>query len=359
MLARLLALLTLAAPASGAPPDAQARLQAARAEVQRLADRGGWRSLPAGPLVRPGEADPEQVPALRRRLALAGDLGRAAPTGDALDPALADALRAVQRRHGLDDDGVLGPNTRAALDTPAAARLAAIDAGLAALARLDLPASGRWVLVNVPEYRVRAFDGGREVMTMKAVVGADRDGWRTPTFRDHIEYVEFRPTWNVPTSIALNELAPQGAAALAAQGFELVRQFAPDAEVHAMTEENLDRLRDGHLLIRQAAGPENPLGRLKVMFPNGHNVYLHDTPARSYFARDLRALSHGCVRLEAPARLAGWLLGWQDAEVEAAMSAGPTRRADLAAPVPVVLAAIPAWADDAGRVWYAGPGYSG
>lgn len=126
-----------------------------------------------------------------------------------------------------------------------------------------------------------------------------------------------------------------------------------------MTPENLERLRQGHLLIRQAAGPQNPLGRVKVMFPNANNVYLHDTPARSYFARDVRALSHGCVRLEEPARMGAWLLGWPESRVLEAMNDGPSRRVDLEARVPVVLAALPAWAGDDGRVWFAGPGYSG
>ena len=125
-----------------------------------------------------------------------------------------------------------------------------------------------------------------------------------------------------------------------------------------MTPENLERLRDGHLLIRQAAGPQNPLGRVKIMFPNVHNVYLHDTPARSFFARDARALSHGCVRLEDPAGLGAWLVGWPRERVVEAMDGGPSRRVDLPARVPVVLAALPAWAGDDGAVWFAGPGYS-
>ena len=303
-LALLIALATPAFAASGVPPtDAPARLAAALGRYEAVARSGGWERIPDGPLVRPGETDPQQVPALRRRLEAEGALGLAAPVGATLDAPLADALRQSQARYGLDDDGVLGPKTRFELNRPAAERAAQIRAALAQLDSLRLPAAPRWVLVNVPEFRVRAFEDGREVLSMRAVVGANADGWRTPLFADEIEYLVFRPYWNVPTSIAVAELVPQGSEKLAADGFELVRQFSPDAEVHAMTAENLQRVVEGHLLIRQSAGPTNALGLLKVMFPNANNVYLHDTPAKAYFARDDRALSHGCVRLERPAAL--------------------------------------------------------
>ena len=357
LLARACLGLILLAGSVGATPSS--RLSDALARYQRVAAAGGWEAVPDGPLVRPGETDPAQIPALRRRLRAEGALGTASSTGATLDPALVQALARAQDRMGLADDGVVGPKTRAALNVPAAARAGQIEDALARLAALDVPASGRWVLVNVPEFRVRAFQDGREAMRQRAVVGADRDGWRTPLFRDEIEYLEFRPVWNVPTQIALEELLPKGAAALEAEGFELVRQFSPDAEVHAMTPDNLERLRRGHLLIRQAAGPQNALGRVKVMFPNVHNVYLHDTPARSHFARDVRALSHGCVRLEEPARMGAWLLGWPEGRVLEAMDHGPSRRVDLESRVPVVLADLPAWAGDDGAVWFAGPGYSG
>ena len=354
----LVLLAALAAGASAAPPTA--RLADALDRYRAVAASGGWAALPDGPLVRPGETDAAQVPALRQRLRAEGALGAAAPAGDALDADLAAALRRAQARLGLDDDGVIGPKTRAALNVPAATRARQIERSLAALDTLRLPSDGRWVLVNVPEYRVRAFDAGREVMTMRAVVGADADGWRTPLFSDEIEYLVFRPYWNVPTSIAVAELVPQGAEKLAADGFELVRQFAPDAEVHPMTPENLQRLVDGHLLIRQAAGPSNALGLLKVMLPNRHNVYLHDTPAKAYFARDDRALSHGCVRLERPAALGAWLLGpqgWDEGAVAAAMAEGGYRQVDLERRVPVVIAYLSAWAGDDGAVWFASDPY--
>ncbi len=353
MIARALALLLVAAPAWAAPPDAHVRLADALGRYGRAA-LVGWDGVPDGPLVYPGQTDAAQVPALRKRLAAEGALGAAAPTGDTLDDALADALRQTQRRLGLDGDGILGPNTRAALNVPASQRADQIRQSLGRLPAV--PASGRFVLVNVAEYRVRAFEDGREVLAMKAVVGADEEGHRTPLFEDEIEYATFRPFWNVPTAIAVAELVPDGPAALAAGGYQLVRQFSPDAEVHEMTAENLQRVVGGHLLMRQAAGPANALGLVKYMFPNGHNVYLHDTPAKGHFARDERALSHGCVRLEDPVAFGAWLFGpqgWTDDDVRLAMAEGESRRVDLDRRVPVVLAYFSAWADDEGAVWFA------
>ncbi len=360
-MARLIALVLLAALAApvraSPPPDGSARLSAALGRYRAVAEAGGWSSVPDGPLVSVGQTDAAQVPALRQRLRAEGALGDAALVGDVLDAALAASLARTQARLGLDADGIVGPKTRAALNVPAADRARQVATALDRVADLDLPRDGRWVLVNVPEYRVRGFDAGREAVAMKAVVGADADGWRTPLFRDEIEYLVFRPFWNVPTAIAVAELVPQGPDKLAADGFELVRSFSPDAEVHAMTAGTLQQVVDGHLLIRQAAGPANALGLLKVMLPNAQNIYLHDTPAKAYFARDERALSHGCVRLERPATLGAWLLGWPEAEVQAAMDGGGHQRVDLAARVPIVIAYLPAWAGDDGAVWFAGDPY--
>ncbi len=357
MIARLAALLLLAAPVWAAPPDARARLADALDRYERIA-AAGWSDVPEGPLVRPGETDALQVPALRQRLAAEGVLGDAARAGDTLDPALADALKRAQRRMGLDGDGIIGPRTRAALNVPASARAAQIRQAIERVPAV--PASGRFVLVNVAEYRVRAFEDGREVLAMKAVVGADQEGHRTPLFSDEIEYATFRPFWNIPTSIAVGELIPDGPEALAAGGYQLVRSFSPDAEVHPMTAENLQRVADGHLLMRQAAGPSNALGLVKYMFPNVHNVYLHDTPARGTFGRDDRALSHGCVRLEDPVAFGEWLLGpqgWTYDRVLDAMVDGEHQQVNLDRRVPVTLAYFSAWADESGAVWFAGDPY--
>ena len=197
------------------------RLERAADRYRQIADGGGWPSIPGGDLVEPGDTASAQVQALRDRLAATDELQGAAASGDVLDDRLAGALAAFQARHGLSVDSLLGGNTRASLNVPASQRVAEIDATLDRWD--DLPAfpdgpDDRYVIVNVPEFRVRGFEGDREAIQMEVVVGAAYDGRETPLFHDEMEEVVFRPYWNVPPSIATEELAPQGTAALEEQG---------------------------------------------------------------------------------------------------------------------------------------------
>ena len=360
---------TLAAPVSSAQTETSAgtsaeALVAARADLGRARSRyaelaDGWPTVPAGDLVRPGDTDAPQVETLRRRLAATDELGGASATGATLDDALAGALARFQADHGLAVDSLLGGNTRAALNVSATARLAQIDAALARwddLPSLPTGEGERYVMVNVPEFRVRAFESGRETLRMKVVVGAAYDDRATPLFHDTMEEVVFRPFWNVPASIATEELAPQGAAALAAKGFEIVPNYEPDARVYEMTAANVRRVAQGSLRIRQQAGPDNALGLVKYLFPNQYAVYLHDTPADQLFSEASRAFSHGCIRLEDPAAFGAWVLGpqgWDEARVQQAMTTGSRQAVQLDAQIPVFIVYLPVWADADGRVHFA------
>lgn len=336
---------------------ALAHLEAARGHYQQIADAGGWPTVPSGDLVEPGDTAAAQVEALRGRLAATGSLGAAAETGATYDDALAGALARFQSDHGLAVDSLLGGNTRAALNVPASARLAQIDATLARWNDVpDLPTGGRYVMVNVPEFRVRAFESGREVLRMKVVVGAAYDDRATPLFHDVMEEVVFRPFWNVPASIATEELAPQGTAALQAKGFEIVPNYNADARVLDMTPANLRRVAQGSLRIRQQAGPDNALGLVKYLFPNQYAVYLHDTPADHLFSEADRAFSHGCIRLEDPAAFGAWVLGpqgWDEPRVREAMDTGSRQAVQLDGEIPVFIVYLPVWADADGAVHFA------
>src|SRR5436190_8153536 len=144
----------------------------------------------------------------------------------------------------------------------------------------------RYIFVNVPAFQLQAFDSGRVALEMKVIVGAEYEGRATPVFSDSMEYVIFRPYWDVPPKIAENELIPKG--------------------VPADFEETTE---GGELHFRQRPGPKNALGLVKFMFPNDFNIYLHDTPQDNLFDKDVRAFSHGCIRLEKPDELASWVLG--------------------------------------------------
>jgi murein L,D-transpeptidase YcbB/YkuD len=167
---------------------------------------------------------------------------------------------------------------------------------------------------------------------------------QTPAFRSDLRYNEFSPYWNIPYGIAVREILPAVArdpGYLDSHSMEIVREFSRTAAPLPQTEENLAAVRAGTLKLRQRPGPGNSLGGAKFVFPNASNIYLHGTPARQYFARSRRDFSHGCIRLEDPEALAGWLLRdqaeWTTERIEQAMRAGTPENATLAAPVPVVL----------------------
>jgi murein L,D-transpeptidase YcbB/YkuD len=314
---------------------------------------------PAARVLEPGQAD-AGVPLLRARLLQLGDLVAA----DALvevgaearyDPALAAALRRFQARHGLAVDGRLGANTLDALNVPLAQRL---DQVRHAMERWRWVPSGfpePPIVVNIPEFQLRAVgDDGRLALQMPVVVGrAFRT--RTPVFAGELRTLVFRPSWIVPLSIVRAELLPQALkdpGYLARQGFEIL-----GVEDQALTAETVAGLRRGQLVLRQKPGPTNALGRVKFLFPNGHAVYLHDTPSQGAFARTRRDLSHGCVRVQDPEALANWVLRkqpeWPAERIREALNGDAEDLAvTLSSPIPVYLVYVTAAAPGDGSVHY-------
>ncbi|MEX0979669.1 MAG: L,D-transpeptidase family protein [Gemmatimonadota bacterium] len=247
----------------------------------------------------------------------AGPDGHEAGEGDAMlfDATLADALRHFQERHGLVADGVLGPETLRALNVPVEARVRALELNLDRWRWVPRDVGSRYVLVNVAGFTLDVMEDEEAVLFMRVVVGAP--AWETPSFRDQIRYLVLNPYWYVPVSIARREILPQ-------------------AEVdEAYLERNgYERTDIERAPLRQRPVPGNPLGGIKFMFPNAHNIYLHDTPTGELFDRSTRAFSHGCIRLEKPWKLAEYLLrddpGWDAGRMRAA--AGGTGEVDIALP---------------------------
>lgn len=292
-------------------------LSAARATYARVVAAGGWGELPDLSDLKPAAVDP-RVALLRARLALEG-YSAAPPTTPAtpatFDAGLTAALMVFQRNHGLRADGRPGPRTRAELNIPADRRLAQIDANLERWRWLP-PLPDDRVEVDIGAADATLYRAGAPRLTMRTVVG-DR-AHRTPIFVSALDAIVFNPPWNVPASIAAQELLPKERASpgyLAGHGYSYV---------------------DGRL--QQRPGPANALGRLKFDLPSPFGVYLHDTPGRSAFERVTRTLSHGCVRLEKPRELAAELLAdqaWTPQGIDAAIDTGVTRRVGLRQPVPL------------------------
>ena len=289
----------------------------------------------------------------RERLRALGDL-------DDGTPDLAAAVRRFQARHGLAEDGVLGAATLAALAVPPARRVTQLELTLERLRWLPRPPQGRIVVVDVPAYRLWAFDvrePAGPLLEMRVIVGAAA---RTPTplFIGQMRSLEFNPYWNVPRSIETREILPRLArdpGYLARNDMELIP--LPGQVLPGNSAAALAALRAGTVRVRQRPGPGNALGAVKFAMPNPMNIYLHSTPAQELFGRARRDLSHGCIRVERPRELARFVLAdperWDASAVAAAMRPGRTVTVPLREPVPVVLFYATALTDRDGRALFA------
>ncbi len=325
----------------------------ALARYRTLAARGVEpEPLPARSRLRPGARGPA-VTALRARLWREGDLAAAtAAGGDVFDAAAAEALKRFQARHGLAATGTLDPATVAALNVPAEERVRAIGLNLERWRWMAPPAARRSVLVNVPTFELHAYEDEREAFAMRVVTG--EPGRPTPVFREDMTTVVFSPYWNVPPIIAATETLPlvlRDPGYVRRMGLEVLRG---DEVVDPL---RVNWRRDAsRVTFRQRPGAGNALGRVKFLFPNPFNVYLHDTPQTALFARPRRAFSHGCVRVEQPARMAEWVLhgarGWTSARIRAAMGAGRESAVPLPDAIPVTVAYFTVWVDPDGTVQF-------
>lgn len=323
-------------------------LRTALAQYRALVDDPAWRTaLPplSGDRLRPGQRWPG-LAALAARLHALGDLDAAPATEpDTFDPALQDAVKAFQERHGLSADGVLGKATLEALDVPPAARARQIALALERLRLTPLPAAERFVTVNVPEFMLYAWQrqdqAVHQAFAMRVIVGK-AVGTRTPLFDEDMRRIEFNPYWNIPPSIARGETLPKLRANpgyLAAQGMEFVGPGGQTSS--AVTTELLDAVQAGQWRLRQRPGRLNALGDIKFVLPNDQNIYLHHTPSVGLFQRARRDFSHGCIRIEQPVALAQWVLAddpdWSEARIRQTMGQPRTVSVALPTPVPVLI----------------------
>ncbi|GIX48544.1 MAG: murein L,D-transpeptidase [Candidatus Tectimicrobiota bacterium] len=333
-------------------------LRAALARYRALAAAGGWPHVSTGPALRRGDAGP-RVAALRRRLAATGDLPSTAGAGGDFDAALEEAVRRFQRRHGLEADGIVGAATLAALNVPAPQRVRQIALNLERWRWLPAHLGRRYVLVNIASFELEVVEEGRRVLHMRVVVG--RDYRRTPVFSSTMTYLVLNPSWHVPPRIAVQDLLPliqKDPTYLTRQGIRVLQGWG--AETRELDPQRIDWSRVTAqrfpYRLRQDPGPQNALGRVKFMFPNPFNVYLHDTPARELFAKSERTFSSGCIRLEKALELAFYLLKdhpkWNRDTILEALARGKEQTVVLPQPIPVHLLYWTAWAEADGTVHF-------
>jgi L,D-transpeptidase YcbB len=313
----------------------------------KLARNGGWRAVPEGTLLRPGDRD-ARVIRLRERLAVTEGPISVEKAPEVYDRTLAAAVESFQRRHGLDADGVVGASTIRALNVPAEARLQQIRVNLERWRWLPTDFGERHIMVNIAGFRLEVYEQGQAVMTMKAVVG--KEYRMTPIISERMTQIVFSPFWNVPASIAAADVLPKvkrDRSYLTRQGIKVYRggqQVDPSAiDWSRVSSANLP------YHFRQDPGRQNSLGRVKFVLPNRFDVFLHDTPETELFARSARGFSSGCIRVEKPVELAQYLLrgqqGWSREAIVAAMNRRQERPVALAEAVPVHLLYWTAWAE--------------
>ena len=296
--------------------------------------------------IRPGDSY-ASLPRLIRRLVLLGDLPEkqnGAVFSKLYQGTLVAAVKHFQQRHGLEPNGLIDAQTVKDLNTPISRRVAQLQLTLERLRWLPHQFQRPPIIVNIPEFRLRAVDEQYHwVLFMKVVVGRAYQH-QTPVFAANIKSVIFRPYWNVPLSIVRAELLPhirKDRAYLVKNSYEVVDGAGTVMSQGLVSEQIQRQLSAGKLGVRQVPGPNNALGLLKFDFPNPHDVYMHGTPATELFSRSRRDFSHGCIRVEDPVALAAWLLRanpeWTPDRIRAATLAEKTFRVDLERPIPVLI----------------------
>jgi murein L,D-transpeptidase YcbB/YkuD len=311
-------------------------------------------AIAAAPKLQPGDSD-ARIPVLRAKLIASGDLDQAAAS-EALDydAALETAVRSFQARMGLASDGVVGADTIAELNVPLTERITQLRVNLdrGRVLLQDLP--DEFVIVNIAGFTVYYVRGQQIVWQGRAQVG--KPYRRTPIFRSAISYLVLNPTWTVPPGIIEHDILPAAQhdpASITRRGLRVL-----DAQGQEVDPASIDwsRYSSGNIpyTLRQDPGPSNALGRVKLMFPNPYQVYVHDTPSQALFDRSDRAFSSGCVRVERALELTELVLDdpehWNAASIASAIEQGVLRNIRLKKKVPVLLAYWTAWVDPQGRL---------
>ncbi len=313
-----------------------------------LSQRDDGEMLPSSrKAIRPGDSY-SGVPRLIRLLTLVGDL---APSDNGIvsssiyEGALVAAVKHFQQRHGLEPDGIIGVQALKELNTPLSHRVSQLRLTLERWRWLPHEFQRPPIVVNIPEFQLRAINEKYQwALSMKVVVGKAY-GHETPVFASDLKSVIFRPYWNVPLSIQRKELLPaikRDPAYLAKHSYQIVDRSGRVVDAKAPLSREIEvELRSGRLALRQTPGPDNSLGLMKFDLPNTYDVYMHGTPAIELFSRSRRDFSHGCIRVEDIVALASWVLRdqpeWNEARIRAAMAGDQTIRVAIPKPIPVLI----------------------
>lgn len=271
----------------------------------------------------------DAIRTIRKWLVISNDLAHDNQSA-VYDSSLFSAVRRFQRRFGLTEDGVIGNAVVSEMNVPVEQRIRQLIVNMERCRWLPIALHKDYIVINVPEFRFHAYENDTLAWSMKVVVG--KTIHQTAIFSGTMKYVVFAPYWNIPPGIMRNEILPA------------IRRN-PNYLARNHMEWNGNQ-------IRQKPGPWNALGKVKFLFPNSHNIYLHDTPAKSLFNQDQRAFSHGCIRVQEPRRLAQYVLRhqpeWTEERIDSAMNGDKELYVTIKKPIPVLIAYFTAWVDEQG-----------
>jgi murein L,D-transpeptidase YcbB/YkuD len=318
------------------------KLREALARYREIAAQGGWESIPDGETLRPGMSD-ERIKKIRKRLFITKDSKSDNFSSVLYDEDLVQAVKQFQHRHGLSEDGVIGKDTHTAMNVTVETHIRLIEMNMERSRWISHELGDVRVGVTIAGFQLGVFNDGNLELMMPVIVG--KQYRMTPVFSDMIKYLEFNPYWNIPTSIARNDMLSKlkkNPRYLEELNIRVFSSWSEDAKELDSTK--IDWNEDGRNIVRyklrQEPGPKNALGTVKFMFPNKYNVYLHDTPSHNLFNRANRTFSSGCIRVSKPLELASYLLGGEDEgwgmdRIKQVIESGKRTVVSLKKPIPV------------------------
>ena len=336
------------------PPHPEyAQLKQLLISYRQIETEGGWPAITGKTLAKGNKGT--RVASLKRRLYLTGELEQITPGHeDLFDTDLEKAVRLFQKTQNLKESGTANTETLKLMNIPVTKRIQQI--------RMDMerwrwmPRNlDRYILVDIPDFSMKVVENGETVLQMKTIVGKTKNP--TPIFSGNLSIVELNPTWNIPVSIIRNEIVPEtkkDPSYITRQRIKIYRDWrskSPEILPDSLDWDTIDAQKFPYRLV-QDSGPSNSLGRVKFLFPNIHDIYMHDTPSRYLFKRKDRAFSHGCIRLEHPVNLAEYLLKeghkWNREQIQKKINTGQTTKITLDNPIPVYITYFLVGIDDSG-----------
>ena len=278
------------------------------------------------------------------------------------DEDLKTAVISFQKNHGLYADGIVGSLTQKFLNMSANEKIEQIRINLERMRFLPRDLGEKYLIVNIPEFKLKLIEDHTVKLSMNVVVGESKHP--TPIFSDNMSYIVLNPKWNIPESITKKEIIPKlikDPNYLASKGIDIYSSWHPESEkmntqdiIDAFILEDLDSM--PNFRLTQSPSSENPLGRMKFIFPNKHAVYMHDTPAKSLFSNARRAYSHGCIRLSKPQELLN-IIASEDksldlGKIDSILKETNEKSIGLSKKIPVHLVYLTSWVDEEGQLQF-------